>query len=106
MIFEEQETADDGGLVAHLRGRVTSGENVDAFPPERAKFVRFTVLATNSAEPCIDELEVFSVDGRNVARKAKPTSSGDFDKAEIHKLVHINDGTYGQAVETVCEGLP
>jgi mono/diheme cytochrome c family protein len=95
VIFEEQESIDDGGLVAHLRDRVTAGENVDAFPPEQAKFVRFIVLATNSAEPCIDELEVLTVDGRNVARGAKPSSSGDFDKAEIHKLAHVNDGKYG-----------
>jgi cytochrome c553 len=95
VIFEEQASVDDGGLVAHLRGRVTAGENVDAFPPERAKFVRFTVLATNSAEPCIDELEVLSLDGRNVARGAKPSSSGDYDQAEIHKLAHVNDGKYG-----------
>jgi hypothetical protein len=68
---------------------------VDAFPPERAKFVRFTVLATNLAEPCIDELEVLSVDGRNVARGAKASSSGDYDKSDYHKLEHVNDGTYG-----------
>jgi mono/diheme cytochrome c family protein len=95
VIFEEQESIEEGGLVAHLRGRVTTGENVDAFPPERAKFVRFTVLATNTAEPCLDELEVLTVDGRNVARAAKPSSSGDYDKAEIHKLAHVNDGKYG-----------
>jgi len=95
VIFEEQESADDGGLVAHLRGRVTAGENVDAFPPARAKFVRFTVLATTSAEPCIDELEVFSIGGRNVARGAKPTSSGDYDKSDKHKLAKINNGKYG-----------
>jgi mono/diheme cytochrome c family protein len=94
-IFEEQESVDEGGLVAHLRGRVTGGENVDAFPPERAKFVRFTVLATSSAEPCIDELEVLTVDGRNVARGAKPSSSGDYDQSNYHKLGHINDGKFG-----------
>jgi len=96
VIFEEQESADDsGGLVAHLRGRVTAGANVDAFPPVPARFVRFTVLATNSAEPCIDELEVLTPSGRNVARGAKPSSSGDYDKSNFHKLTHINDGAYG-----------
>jgi cytochrome c553 len=95
VIFEEQASADEGGLVAHLRGPVTAGENVDAFPPERAKFVRFTVRATNSAEPCIDELEVLSVDGRNVGRGAKPSSSGDYDTSNYHKLEHVNDGRYG-----------
>jgi cytochrome c553 len=95
VIFEEQESVDEGGLVAHLRSRVVTGENVDAFPPVRARFVRFTVMATNSAEPCIDELEVLSVDGRNVARGAKPTSSGDYADNPSHKLAHINDGQYG-----------
>jgi mono/diheme cytochrome c family protein len=96
VIFEEQESVDDsGGLVAHLRGRVTAGENVDAFPPVPAKFVRFTVLATNSAEPCIDELEVLTPSGRNVARGAKPSSSGDYDKSNFHTLAHVNDGNYG-----------
>ncbi|MFM8804233.1 MAG: DUF1549 domain-containing protein, partial [Planctomycetia bacterium] len=92
VIFEEQEAAEAGGAVAHVRGRATARENVDAFNPERAKFVRFTVLATTAAEPCIDELEVFSVDGRNVANGAKPSSSGDYDKSAFHKLAHINDG--------------
>ena len=96
VIIEEQASADDSdGRVAHLRSRVTAGENVDAFAPTRAKFVRFTVLATKSAEPCIDELEVFTVDGRNVARDAKPTSSGDYADNPFHKLAHINDGKYG-----------
>jgi hypothetical protein len=95
VIFEEQAADDSGGLVAHLRSRVTTGANVDAFPPTRAKFVRFSVLATNSAEPCIDELEVLTVDGRNVARNAKPTSSGDYADSPFHKLAHVNDGTYG-----------
>jgi mono/diheme cytochrome c family protein len=96
VIFEEQESAaDSGGLVAHLRGRVTAGANVDAFPPVPAKFVRFTVRATSSAEPCIDELEVLTPSGRNVARGAKPSSSGDYDKSNFHKLAHVNDGLYG-----------
>jgi mono/diheme cytochrome c family protein len=96
VIFEEQESADDaGGLVAHLRGRVTAGANVDAFPPVPAKFVRLTVLATTSAEPCIDELEVLTPSGRNVAHGARPSSSGDYAKSDFHKLAHINDGLYG-----------
>ncbi|NBW96897.1 MAG: DUF1553 domain-containing protein [Planctomycetia bacterium] len=95
VIFEEQAAADDGGLVPRLRDRLTAGENVDSFPPERAKFLRFTVLSTNSAEPCLDELEVLSVDGRNVARGAKATSSGDYDQSHYHKLAHVNDGKYG-----------
>ena len=97
VIFEEQDSADDGGLVAHLRSRVTAGANVDAFPPVPARFVRFTVLATTAAEPCIDELEVFTIAGRNVARGATPSSSGNFARNDHHKLEHVNDGKYGNA---------
>jgi hypothetical protein len=96
VIFEEQESADDaGGLFAHLRGRVTAGANVDAFPPLPAKFVRFTVEATSSAEPCIDELEVLTPSGRNLARSAKTSSSGDYAGNQFHTLAHLNDGLYG-----------
>ena len=96
VIFEEQDSADDaGGLVAHVRGRVTAGANVDAFPPVPAKFVRFTVRATSSAEPCIDELEVLTPSGRNVARGATPSSSGDYSGNPFHTLAHLNDGLYG-----------
>ena len=96
VIFEEADSSDHAaGRVAHLRSRVTAGENVDAFAPVQARFVRFTVLATSAAEPCIDELEVLTPTGQNVARHAKPSSSGDYDKSNYHKLEHINDGKYG-----------
>ena len=96
VLFEEQEsTADSAGRVPHLRSQVSVGENVDAFPPTRARFVRFTVLGTAAAEPCIDELEVLTSDGRNVARDAKPSASGTYADNASHKLKHINDGTYG-----------
>ena len=51
--------------------------------------------ATSGGEPCLDELEVFSVDGRNVARGAVPTASGTYANNPRHKLEHINDGRYG-----------
>ena len=82
-----------------LRPQVSAGENVDAFPAVRAKFARFTVLATINGEPCIDELEVFTTDGRNVARGAIPTASGVYRNGEnpIHRLEHVNDGQYGNS---------
>jgi hypothetical protein len=76
--------------------------NVDRFEPQAARFVRFTVLATNSVEPCLDELEIFTVEAapRNVAlagHGAKATASGVFANGgnNIHQLAHINDGQYG-----------
>jgi mono/diheme cytochrome c family protein len=85
-----------------LRRSIVSGENVDRFIPVDAKFVRFTVNATNGDEPCLDELEIFAADGdrRNVALaalNARTTASGSFPGAEIHKLEHLNDGKYGNS---------
>ena len=78
--------------------------NVETFDPVDAKFVRFTVHDANLhptlglIEPCIDELEIFSTDGRNVALAAagaKVTASGSVRGSDIHRLEHINDGKYG-----------
>jgi hypothetical protein len=81
-----------------LREAVNALHNVEVFPRQLAKFVRFTILATNASEPCIDELQIFS-GSENVAlasRGAKATSSGDFQHP-LHKLEHINDGQVGNS---------
>lgn len=80
------------------RPAVSAKLNVETFAPRAARFVRFTIQATNQAQPCIDELEIFAGE-RNVALAtsgAKATSSGDLVHPK-HKLVHINDGRYGNA---------
>jgi len=82
-----------------LRPKVNSKHNVETFAAIEAKFVRFTIEATNSSEPCIDELEIFSGE-KNVAlakNGAKATSSGDFPNNAFHKLEHIFDGRYGNS---------
>ena len=84
----------EAGVTA-LRRAVTHRRNDDRFAPSPARFVRFTVLETSGAEPCLDELEVLSADGRNVAIGATPTSSGDFAGNAFHRLAHVNDGQYG-----------
>jgi len=78
---------------------VNALRNLERFASIKAKYVRFTILATNSAEPCLDELEIFTSDRepRNVARGAKATSSGNYPNSPLHKLEHINDGRYGNA---------
>ena len=79
-----------------LKEPVNAKMNTESFSPVPAKFVRFEIRATNSGQPCIDELEVFAGDV-NVAAASRgsiPTSSGDFVHA-LHKLVHINDGKHG-----------
>jgi len=92
----ELKSAGSGG---GQRPQVSAGENVDRFPATKARFLRFTVLATADAEPCLDELEVFDASGRNVARDARASASGVFaDGANpLHTLAHVNDGRYGNA---------
>jgi hypothetical protein len=86
---------------AGRRAPINARVNVEHFAPVTAKYVRFVVLATNSLEPCIDELEVLTAGAapRNVALAsagAKATSSGDFAAAPaIHRLEFVNDGRYG-----------
>jgi hypothetical protein len=80
------------------RSPVNARRNVERFDETEAKFLRFVIESTNSGEPCIDEWEIYSGDV-NVAlasRGAEASSSGDFEHA-LHKLVHINDGQYGNA---------
>lgn len=85
-----------------LRPQLTHGQNVERFDPVRARFVRFTILATqdqNRHEPCLDELEIYGPDSEvNLAlvdRGTKAVSSGDFLDPQRHKLPHIHDGKYG-----------
>ncbi len=82
------------------RPSVNARRNVERFAPVMAKFVRFTVLATNNLEPCIDELEVYAAgpDPHNVALASfgtKATASGTYPGSDLHKLEHVNDGRYG-----------
>ena len=85
------------------RAAVNPMRNVERFAPLKARHIRFTVLATNSVEPCIDELEIFSAGTapRNVALASagtKATSSGNYPGAPaIHRLEFIHDGQYGNS---------
>lgn len=83
-----------------LRRGVVATKNVDRFQPKRTRSVRFTVRTTNNLEPCVDELEVVDVRGRNVALASLGTrvrSSGDTVVAERHELRQIHDGRYGNS---------
>lgn len=82
------------------RASVTPVLNIDRFQPVTTQRIRFTVLETNNLEPCLDELEVFSTAGRNVALATQGTqasSSGDLVAAGRHELKHIHDGRYGNS---------
>jgi cytochrome c553 len=83
------------------RFQVNPNLNTERFKPVSARYVRFVVFETNSVEPCIDELEVFSSGSksRNVAlgaNGAKVRSGGDYSASPaFHRLEFINDGKYG-----------
>jgi hypothetical protein len=82
------------------RPAVRARGNSDRFPPVTTRRVRFTVLETNSLEPCIDELEVWDPEARNVALATTGTtvrSSGDTTVENRHELRFIHDGVHGNA---------
>jgi hypothetical protein len=74
----------------------------DRFAPRLAAGVRLTIEATAGGdEPCIDEIEVFTVAGaRNVAAASEgavASASSEYPNAAIHKIVHLNDGRIGNS---------
>jgi hypothetical protein len=80
------------------RPPVSAVRNEDTFEPLEALAIRFTVLGSGGAEVCLDELEVFDTEGRNVALAAnggKASASGTLPGYAIHQLAHINDGKFG-----------
>jgi hypothetical protein len=85
-----------------LRVAVHPRRNVERFQPVAARRLRFTVNKTSDAEPCIDELEVFtsSPQPQNIAlasQGTKATASSVYPNSEIHRLEHLNDGKYGNS---------
>ncbi len=85
-----------------LRAPVNARRNVERFSTVTAKRLRFTVSKTTDAEPCVDELEVYTaeVEPRNIALSSagtKAIASSVFPNSEIHRLEHINDGKHGNS---------
>ena len=83
-----------------LRPPVNVRRNVENFKPVMARFVRFTILATNDGmEPCLDELQIFGPDsGANLALAsggAKASASSLLPGYPIHQIAHLNDGLLG-----------
>ncbi len=87
----------DAEANTNLREPVNFERNEERFPAVQARFVRFTIQATSSGEPCIDEWEIYSTSGKNVALGATPSASGSLRGYPIHKLDHINDGNTGNS---------
>jgi hypothetical protein len=83
-----------------LRVPVNARLNIERFAPVAARRLRFTIKKTTGAEPCIDELEVFSaaLPSLNVALAStgtKATASSVYPNSELHRIEHLNDGQYG-----------
>ncbi len=81
------------------RASVNPRGNEEDFAPLPARYIRFTVLATNSSEPCLDELEVYS-GTTNVALAsagAKAKCSSALPGYSIHRLEHVHDGLHGNS---------
>jgi mono/diheme cytochrome c family protein len=91
----------DPAAPAARRTAVNPRLNSERFKPVKAKFIRFVIFETNTFEPCIDELEVFTggpnpVNVALASAGAKATSSGNYPNApSIHRLEFIHDGKYG-----------
>ena len=86
------------------RAAVNPRLNFETLTPVEARFVRFTIEATNQGQACIDELEIFA-GGENVALAsagAIASSSGDFVHP-LHQLAHINDGRYGNSQSWISQ---
>ena len=84
------------------RAPVNPKRNVERFEPILAKGLRFTVLETNTLEPCIDELEIYSAGAEpvNIALAklgTRASASGTFPSNGKHLLENINDGLYGNS---------
>ena len=90
--------ADDKETKLHLP--VSARFNEETFDALKASAIRFTVLATSSSEPCLDEIEVFNPSNVNIALSSKgaiATASGTLPGYAVHQLKHINDGQTGNA---------
>lgn len=84
------------------RSAVNARHNAEEFAPTPARFVRFTVLATNDgSQPCLDEIRLFGPDSADnlalAARGAKATASSLLPGYAAHQIAHLNDGRSGNA---------
>ncbi len=95
-LHQQLATFEEHGL-RRKRPAVNPVRNDERFEPRQLTAVRFSIEATNSGEPCIDELEVWSSD-RNVALAsagAAASCSSQLPGYAIHRLEHIHDGETG-----------
>ncbi len=105
VVLLQEACATTSPRLPRLREPVNALRNVEKFAPVRAKFVRFTSFATidnDKHQPCIDELQVYTVGEHpvNIALASlgtKPTSFGNYSTTGKHQLKHINDNVFGNS---------
>ncbi len=96
---------------ARLRASVHPGRNVDEFAVVETRRLRFVIERTvNSAQPCLDELEVYGPDDpeRNLALATEGTrarASGTLPGYRIHAIPHVNDGIYGNGHSWISDTM-
>ncbi|MBN2138555.1 MAG: discoidin domain-containing protein [Sedimentisphaerales bacterium] len=82
--------------------------NKISFDPMQCRFVRLVILESVQAQPCIDELEVYSAQGgANLALAvsgAKAAASSCLAGYAIHQVSHLNDGLYGNSHSWIAAG--
>ncbi len=104
LLFQSLETS---AAVTQVVVRAEAG-NVVSFAAQPAKFVRFVIQASSAGQACLDELEIFGVDGkRNLALAsggAKATASSYLPGHAIHQVAHLNDGLYGNDHSWIAVG--
>ncbi|MGI9428125.1 MAG: PSD1 and planctomycete cytochrome C domain-containing protein [Bythopirellula sp.] len=94
-----------------FRRAVRAKLNIERIAPVEAKYVRFTIVATNSAQPCIDELEIYTAQEKNAPPKniaaasagGIASSSGNYAGDPKHRLSHVNDGEFGNAKSWISD---
>ncbi|MBL9204310.1 MAG: DUF1553 domain-containing protein [Opitutaceae bacterium] len=93
-------------MMPHLRAPVSVKANHETFAPMDAKFVRFTVLASNSPEAYLDELEVFTTGDspRNVAlAENDAVATAPLVNGHNGNPFYLNDGRFN---ERACWNSP
>lgn len=86
--------------VSPRRPSVQPNYNADRFAPVKTQRLRLMIEATNNLEPCIDEIEVFTIDSQNIALASRGTTlktSGENFFANRHEQRFANDGRYGNS---------
>ncbi len=80
------------------RTSVNAELNIDRFPAVVTQRIRFVIYETNNLEPCIDEFEIISTTGKNVALANFGTTviaSGSRTQPNRHQIEFVNDGQIG-----------